>query len=389
MVLLAVVIIAIMLAVIFWYITIPLIAIGIIWLYKDDIRKSLNERKKKKEFKKYTKNENGEKQWNLINEFSISNSEAELIFGNEFMLNYPTSKLYPKCVEIAHDYKKILFIPKYLILKLGDIFEKVSELYIYEVFTKNYYYISKSLDVIEQETDETKVFLKNFFENYENYRDAQRKQNNDNYEKKSSSYNSNYSGRTHGSNNYRRRRSSGKYAYIRQKRIKERLEKFHISESDAQIIFGKSWESKMGKPEWEFFYDVWRLEIKITYDYNGRYRRKFGPLLDKILEIIRIVDEENPEMASHKTEQTSDYNYEYEDDSENFNSENSVDDDQVNWALSIFNLKSNPSVDEIKKRYRELSLKYHPDRNPSNDSTMKMSEINNAYEVLCKFGATA
>ena len=198
MVLLAVIIIAIILAVIFWYITIPLIAIGIIWLYKDEIRKSLNERKKKKEFKKYTKNENGEKKWNLINEFSISNSEAELIFGNEFMLNYPTSKLYPKCVEIAHDYKKILVIPKYLILKLGDIFEKVSELYKYEVFTKNYYYISKSLDVIEQETNETKVFLKNFFENYENYRDAQRKQNNGNYEKKSSNYNSNYSGRTHG-----------------------------------------------------------------------------------------------------------------------------------------------------------------------------------------------
>lgn len=37
---------------------------------------------------------------------------------------------------------------------------------------------------------------------------------------------------------------------------------------------------------------------------------------------------------------------------------------------------------EIKKAYRSLSLKYHPDRNPSPDAGNKFREIANAYEVL-------
>eukprot|EP01068_Selenidium_serpulae_P014343 Selendium_serpulae@DN6087_c0_g1_i1.p2 len=42
----------------------------------------------------------------------------------------------------------------------------------------------------------------------------------------------------------------------------------------------------------------------------------------------------------------------------------------------------NASVDEIKKAYRSLSLKYHPDRNPSPDAGNKFREIAHAYEVL-------
>ena len=37
---------------------------------------------------------------------------------------------------------------------------------------------------------------------------------------------------------------------------------------------------------------------------------------------------------------------------------------------------------EIKKAYRSLSLKYHPDRNPTEDAATKIREINDAYEVL-------
>ena len=37
---------------------------------------------------------------------------------------------------------------------------------------------------------------------------------------------------------------------------------------------------------------------------------------------------------------------------------------------------------EIKKAYRTLSLKYHPDRNPTNDAEKKIREINEAYEIL-------
>lgn len=43
----------------------------------------------------------------------------------------------------------------------------------------------------------------------------------------------------------------------------------------------------------------------------------------------------------------------------------------------------NSSEDELKKAYRSLSLKYHPDRNKDNpNSTSKQQEINEAYYIL-------
>lgn len=40
------------------------------------------------------------------------------------------------------------------------------------------------------------------------------------------------------------------------------------------------------------------------------------------------------------------------------------------------------SADDIKKAYRKLSLKYHPDKNRDTDSVQKFHEISEAYEVL-------
>ena len=48
----------------------------------------------------------------------------------------------------------------------------------------------------------------------------------------------------------------------------------------------------------------------------------------------------------------------------------------------ILGINENASHDEIKKAYRGLSLKYHPDRNPAPEATEKFKQINQAYEVL-------
>ncbi|MEM0200897.1 MAG: molecular chaperone DnaJ [Candidatus Micrarchaeaceae archaeon] len=48
----------------------------------------------------------------------------------------------------------------------------------------------------------------------------------------------------------------------------------------------------------------------------------------------------------------------------------------------VLGVSKNASQDEIKKAYRELALKYHPDRNSGKDAEEKFKKINEAYAVL-------
>ena len=53
-----------------------------------------------------------------------------------------------------------------------------------------------------------------------------------------------------------------------------------------------------------------------------------------------------------------------------------------NSSLKILGLDSNATPDEIKKTYRRLSMKYHPDKNNGIDVDDRFRKLNNAYEYL-------
>lgn len=48
----------------------------------------------------------------------------------------------------------------------------------------------------------------------------------------------------------------------------------------------------------------------------------------------------------------------------------------------VLGIPKNATEQDIKKAFRSLAMKYHPDRNKANDAEEKFKEINEAYEVL-------
>jgi curved DNA-binding protein CbpA len=60
----------------------------------------------------------------------------------------------------------------------------------------------------------------------------------------------------------------------------------------------------------------------------------------------------------------------------------------VNDPYEVLGLPRSATVDEVKKRYRELAVKYHPDKYAGNElsdlAQEKMKAINEAYDTILR-----
>lgn len=73
-------------------------------------------------------------------------------------------------------------------------------------------------------------------------------------------------------------------------------------------------------------------------------------------------------------------NFNFNDFNQQFTQQPSMD--EVSKAKEFFGFTHSPTKEEIKKRYKELAKKYHPDINDHDDTLMK--ELNHYKDVLIK-----
>ena len=109
--------------------------------------------------------------------------------------------------------------------------------------------------------------------------------------------------------------------------------------------------------------------------------------------IRKKTDYDTVDWVSKKNRDYEKYHSEWMSDEISFErkGENKLSDEEFTKSLlnknlpdyyAILQVQKNASQDEIKRQFRLLAKKWHPDKKQSNDAEEKMAQINMAYEVL-------
>ena len=178
------------------------------------------------------------------------------------------------------------------------------------------------------------------------------------------------------------------------KLVRARLERFHLSEDEAELIFGKKWRSKLSQGNFDLFYQITKMKLDLL-GLNKSFGKKVSHIIDKVIQMIDTVYNENPEYAKSFETYAEESNpgaartakkawefFKKHKKTDGFDpSENILD---TSEAYKIFDLAITATVEQVRKKYRELVLKWHPDRYKGDKTVAEkmMMKINQAYETI-------
>ena len=177
----------------------------------------------------------------------------------------------------------------------------------------------------------------------------------------------------------------------RDKLLKSMLESIGLSKEEAKLVFGKDWKRKLTKSGYDdqFASEMLKIQTKIMFDLD--YRKEIIHLVDKLISTIDFVINAFPETAKKYAKNLGPYEEiyihqwevfkKYKKTSFEINSENEL---TVSEAYNILELGITATIEQVKKRFRELALKWHPDRNRTNktEAEQMFVKINRAYETI-------
>ena len=180
-------------------------------------------------------------------------------------------------------------------------------------------------------------------------------------------------------------------------RLLERLARYDLSKAEIELLFGKEWRNELSRLDYapaDLFYKIAQMKIELISPRNP-FRKKVSHIIDKVIRIIDSVWIEYPQevtqfkkICNDQTPGGSDwiereweFFKKYKKSSSEY-SENTLD---ASEAYEILGLSITATLAQVKKRYRELALKHHPDKNEPAIKTKaekKFVRINQAYETI-------
>ena len=255
LVLILLVIVLIIIAVFFWYVTIPIIILFLIYIYRHKIHDYFYQKNLKKSIKKIARtqpkeNNDSIKIKNIISALKISNYDTEVILGRDWEGLTTMSVFLERITMIGLDQNQLLSIPKHLIPKFSTLVQAIKE----------------NKQILGYSSDDKFGQLNKIINNckycYENYVKSKYEQNtteNNNSNKRDNSYQSNH------------------YSNYKVNSVKIRLSKFNITEKEAEVIFGKNWYQKLGKLDFELYFIIKNIQLKIIY-HDTRYLKQIGKI---------------------------------------------------------------------------------------------------------------